>query len=159
MFNFFKKRTLLLAPIDGRVMELGNVPDQVFAQRLAGDGVAIDSTGDVAVAPCEGILTLIFKTNHAYGITLDNGVELLVHIGVDTVDLKGEGFERIASEGQRVKAGDPIIKIDREKIQSKGFSLITPVLITDMNRVSELKTNTGAEVQAGRDEILSFREK
>lgn len=157
MFSFLKTKTKLVAPINGKVIELSQVPDQVFAQKMAGDGVAIDSTGEIIVSPCDGTLTLIFKTNHAFGITLDSGIEILVHIGIDTVDLKGVGFERLAEEGQRIKAGDPVIKINREEIITKGYSLITPVLVTDVKKINDLKVNTGIEVKAGNDVILSFK--
>lgn len=159
MFNFLKKSFKLVAPIDGKVVELSEVPDPVFAEKMAGDGVAIESTGDVIVAPCDGVLSMIFKTNHAFGLTMDNGTELLVHIGIDTVALEGKGFERVASEGQSVKAGDPVVKINREEILEKGYSLITPVLVTNMDNVKELNGNIGAEVKAGYDEILSFKTK
>src|SRR5229473_4675214 len=97
----------VLAPLDGTVVDLENVPDEVFAQKMAGDGVAIDPSGQVAVAPISGDLVKLFPGGHAFGISTSGGVELIVHIGLDTVELKGEGFENIASEGQKVKAGTP----------------------------------------------------
>ncbi|GLC30747.1 PTS sugar transporter subunit IIA [Clostridium omnivorum] len=159
MFEFFKKAHNLVAPVDGKVIDLSQVPDQVFAERLAGDGAAVDSVGDTIVAPADGTLVLIFRTNHAFGITLDDGVELLVHIGLDTVALEGEGFERIAEEGQRVKAGDPIIRVDRELILSKGYSLITPVLITNPDIAKDLKSCIGDNVRAGKDVMISYKTK
>ena len=78
---------------------------------MAGDGIAIDTTGDTIVAPADGELTLVFKTKHAFALTLENGVELLVHIGIETVGLEGEGFEQLVEQGTKVKAGTPIIKI------------------------------------------------
>lgn len=160
MFNFLKKNsnkeTKLLAPITGKTIDLSKVPDQVFAEKLAGDGVAIDPTGDVIVAPADGELTLVFKTMHAFAITLANGAELLIHIGIDTVSLNGEGFEQLVEAGTMVKAGTPIIKINKDFILSKGFSLITPVLITNMDLVKELKSNIHKDVVAGQDEVISF---
>jgi glucose-specific phosphotransferase system IIA component len=141
MFGFFKKSFKLIAPIDGKILDISEVPDQVFAQKMAGDGVAIDTTGDIVVAPADGNLSMIFKTNHAFGITLSNGAEILVHIGLDTVALEGAGFERIAQEGQDVKAGDVIIKLNRDEIISKGYSLLTPVLITNPDNFKELEMN------------------
>lgn len=160
MFNFFKKKSnkeiKLVAPITGRTIDLSNVPDKVFAEKLAGDGIAIDPTGDVIVAPADGELTLVFKTMHAFAITLANGAELLIHIGIDTVSLNGEGFKQLVEAGTMVKAGTPIIKIDRDFILSKGLSLITPVLITNMDIVKELKVNVDKDVVAGQDEIINF---
>jgi PTS system D-glucosamine-specific IIA component/PTS system glucose-specific IIA component len=159
MFGFFKKSFKLIAPIDGKILDISEVPDQVFAQKMAGDGVAIDTTGDVVVAPADGNLSMIFKTNHAFGITLSNGAEILVHIGLDTVALEGAGFERIAQEGQDVKAGDVIIKLNRDEIISKGYSLLTPVLITNPDNFKEIEMNIGAQVKAGQDEVLTYKAK
>lgn len=160
MFNFFKKNSTkevkIVAPVSGKTIDLSKVPDAVFSERLAGDGIAIEPSGDVIVAPCDGELTLVFKTLHAFGLTLENGVELLVHIGIDTVSLNGEGFKQLAEAGTKVKAGTPIIEINREVILNKGYSLITPVLITNMDLVKDLKTNLDKDVSAGKDEIISF---
>ena len=157
MLKLISKKLKILAPIDGRTTELNAVPDPVFAEKMAGDGIAIDSSGNIAAAPVDGILSLVFRTNHAFGITLDNGIELLVHIGIDTVELEGEGFERIAEEGKSVKAGEPIIKIDREFIKGKGFSLITPVLITNMDIVKAMKCHINKMVIGGSDEVINYK--
>lgn len=158
MFKFFNKKQKtdlkLVAPATGQALDLSKVPDPVFAQKMAGDGVAIDITGDTIVAPADGTLSLVFKTKHAFAMTLDNGIELLVHIGIDTVSLNGEGFEQLASEGAVIKAGTPIIKINRDFILEKGFSLITPVLITNPDVVSDLIISTDKNVTAAEDEII-----
>lgn len=159
MFGFLKKNYKLFAPVDGKVIDLSQVPDQVFAEKMAGDGIAIDPTGNTIVAPADGKISMIFKTNHAFGINLSNGAEILVHIGLDTVALEGAGFERIAEEGQEVKAGDPVIKIDREEIISKGYSLITPVLITNIDNFKDITGNIGVSVKAGSDEVLTYKSK
>lgn len=159
MFGFFKKSFKLVAPMDGKVIDLSKVPDEVFSERLVGDGVAVDSTGDIIVAPADGILKMIFKTNHAFAVVLENGAEILVHIGLDTVELDGYGFERIAEEGKKVKAGDPIIKINRQAIKEKGCSLITPVLITNMEIVKELNVNLDKDVRAGVDVVVTYKMK
>lgn len=157
MLGLFKKSVEIAAPISGDVMELTQVPDKVFAEKLVGDGAAIDSTGDVIKAPVDGTLSLIFKTNHAFAITTKQGLELLIHIGLDTVELNGEGFERIAEEGSDVKAGDPIIKINRDFITDKGISLITPVLVTNMDMVDSIKIKKKDGVTAGEDAIFSVK--
>lgn len=159
MFGFFKKSFKIVAPMDGKVINLSKVPDEVFFQRLVGDGVAIDSTGDTIVSPANGILKIIFKTNHAFVVVLENGAEILVHIGLDTVELDGYGFERVAEEGKKVKAGDPIIKINRQAIEEKGCSLITPVLITNMEIVDELNFNLNKAVRAGVDVVVTYKMK
>lgn len=157
MFRFLKKTRVLIAPVSGEIVDLSKVPDEVFAQKMTGDGIAIEPTGDIIVAPADGILTLIFRTNHAFGMTLSDGIEILVHIGIDTVVLQGEGFERIASEGSKVKAGDPIIKINRELILSKGINLITPILITNMDKIIDLTVETKNPVEYGKDTILTYK--
>lgn len=159
MFGFFEKSFKLVAPMDGKVIDLSKVPDEVFSQRLVGDGVAMDSTGDIIVEPAEGILKMIFKTNHAFVVVLENGAEILVHIGLDTVELDGYGFERIAEEGINIKAGEPIIKINRQAIQEKGCSLITPVLITNMEIVDELNFSLDKNVRAGADVVITYKTK
>ena len=121
MLDFFKRTFKLVAPVSGRVMDLSEVPDEIFADKMVGEGIAIEATDDLVVAPADGEITLIFKTNHAFGMILDNDVEVLVHIGLDTISLGGAGFKRLVAEGERVKAGDPILKVDREYITSELF--------------------------------------
>lgn len=161
MFGLFKKNKKeeslnFVAPVSGKAVDLSEVPDPVFAQKMAGDGLGIESTGDIIVAPCDGELTLVFKTKHAFAMTLDNGIEVLVHIGIETVSLNGEGFEQLAEQGTRVKAGTPIIKIDREFIKNKGLSLVTPVLITNPDTVKSLDVKTGMDVVAGETVVLEY---
>lgn len=157
MFRFLKKNHVLIAPISGKIINLNEVPDEVFAQKISGDGVAIKPTGDIIVAPADGMLTLVFRTNHAFGMKLVNGIEILVHIGIDSVRLQGEGFERIAIEGSKIKVGDPIIKINREFLISKNINLITPVLITNMDKISDLIVETNILVEYGKDHILTYK--
>lgn len=157
MFGFFKKELKLVAPVAGKTVDLSQVPDEVFAQKMAGDGIAIDTTGNIIVAPADGELTLVFKTNHAFAMTLENGVELLVHIGIDTVSLNGEGFERLAEPGSVVKAGTPVIKINRDFITSKGLSLITPVLVTNMDIVKDLDPKVGLNVTEGTETVVTYK--
>lgn len=157
MFGFFRRDLKLVAPVAGKTMDLSQVPDEVFAQKMAGDGLAIDSIGDVIVAPTDGEVSLIFKTNHAFAMLLPNGVQLLVHIGIDTVSLNGEGFERLIEPGTKVKAGTPVIKVNRDSIVNKGFSLITPLLITNVELIKDINVNTGNLVKEGSDIVLTYR--
>ena len=129
MFGLFKpKKQIIYSPIDGDVVTLESVPDEVFSEKLAGDGVAIIPRSNTFVAPVSGVLTKIFSTNHAFSIQTSNGLEVLVHIGLDTVELNGEGFKRLAQEGETVSAGKPIISADIEFIESKGKNIITPIV-------------------------------
>lgn len=157
MFNLFKKKEYnLLSVVDGKTIPLSQVPDPVFAEKMAGDGIAIDSTGDIFVSPCDGELSLVFKTKHAFAISLDNGVELLVHIGLETVALNGEGFEQLVEQGTKVKAGTPIIKINRDLIVSKGISLITPILITNQDILKSLDAKDGVDAIKGETVVLQY---
>lgn len=146
----------LVAPVNGKAIPLSEVPDPVFAEKLAGDGMAIIAEGDTVVAPADGELTLIFKTKHAFAMTLENGLELLVHIGIETVSLDGEGFEQLVEQGTKVKAGTPIIKIDREFIKSKGLSLATPVLITNVDAAKKISPVENGNVEAGKSVVVNF---
>lgn len=167
MFGLFKKKKTqeevkensglnLVAICDGTVKPLSEVPDPVFSQKMAGDGVAIEPTSDIIVAPADGELSLVFNTKHAFAMTLDNGIELLVHVGLETVSLNGEGFEQLAEAGQKIKAGTPILKIDREFIKSKGLPLITPVLITNPDSTKSISGKEGVTTTAGSTVILEY---
>ncbi len=161
IFNFFgnKQSFNLVSPVKGKTIDLSDTPDEVFAERMAGDGVAIDAIGDTFVSPCDGIISMIFRTNHAFGIKLENGVEILVHIGIDTVQLNGEGFTRICKENTKVKQGAPIIKIDRDLVLKKAKSLITPVLITNMDLIKNLNAKIGEDCIEGETVIITYKKK
>lgn len=165
MFGFFKKKnnnepinsTLSLVSVsDGKAIPLSEVADPVFAQKMAGDGVAIEVAGDIIVAPADGELTLVFSTKHAFALTLKNGLEILVHVGLETVTLNGEGFEQLAEQGTTVTAGTPILKIDREFIKSKGLPLTTPVLITNPDLLTSIKTIENIDTVAGKTSVVEY---
>ena len=164
MLEFFRKKNKekssdllkLVAPATGKAIPLAEVPDPVFAKKMIGDGVAIILEDDIVVAPADGELTLVLDTKHAFAMTLDNGTEILVHIGLETVTLKGEGFEQLVQSGTKIKAGTPIIKLERKFIESKGFSLITPVLITNIDNVISISTKENIDVIAGETVILEY---
>ncbi len=142
MFGFLKRKPRIVnAPIDGQLLAIESVDDEVFSQKMAGDGVAILPVGSIFTAPIDGVITKIFSTNHAYSIKNKQDLEVLVHIGLETVALKGEGFERLANEGDEVKAGDPIIKVDLDYIKANAKDIITPILITDESKYNEIDKN------------------
>ncbi|MCE0493009.1 PTS glucose transporter subunit IIA [Vibrio salinus] len=136
----------IIAPISGEIVNIEDVPDVVFAEKIVGDGIAVKPSGDKMVAPVNGTIGKIFETNHAFSIESDDGVELFVHFGIDTVELKGEGFTRIAEEGQTVKAGDTIIEFDLAFLQEKAKSTLTPVVISNMDEIKELNKLSGSVV-------------
>jgi len=144
----------VLAPLDGTVVELESVPDEVFAQKMVGDGLAIDPSGAVAVAPVSGTLVKLFPGGHAFGIATSDGVELIVHLGLDTIELKGEGFENLAVEGQVVSAGMPIVRFDRAVIERMGKVMVSPVVSTGSGTIVYCAAGV---VQAGRDVLFVLK--
>lgn len=127
---------------------MSEVDDKVFSSLMMGDGVAFRFEGDQVCAPYNGKICMISETKHAFGMIDDNGVEILVHIGLDTVNLKGEGFQVLAEENQTVKKGTPVIGLDREFFKSKGIDLTTPMIVTNGEDL-ELEKFTGREAVKG----------
>lgn len=146
----------IIAPLSGEIVKIEDVPDVVFAEKIVGDGIAIKPAGNKIVAPLNGKIGKIFDTNHAFAIESDEGVELFVHFGIDTVELKGEGFTRIAEEGQQVKIGDTIIEFDLSLLESKAKSVLTPVVISNMDSVVEL-TKLSGTVEAGKTPVMRVK--
>jgi PTS system N-acetylglucosamine-specific IIC component len=144
----------LVAPVDGEIVAIEDVPDAVFAAKTAGDGLAIAPTGGLAVAPAAGVIGTIFETNHAFSMLTDTGVELFVHIGIDTVKLGGAGFTRLAAPGDRVRPGDPVLRFDARALADKGVSLLTPVVVSNIEDFGGLVKAKG-HVRAGRDTLLT----
>lgn len=134
MFNFFRKKDELLVlykPVKGKVIDISEVQDNMFSEKLMGDGIAIDPENNEVLAPCDGKVLLVPKTLHAVALEGSNGAEILIHIGIDTVELKGQGFTCHVNAGDMVKRGDKLISFDREFITGQGKPLITPVVITN----------------------------
>ncbi|MDP5290688.1 PTS glucose transporter subunit IIA [Oceanimonas sp. CHS3-5] len=146
----------VFAPLSGEIVPLEEVPDVVFAEKIVGDGIAIKPSGNKMVAPCDGTIGKIFETNHAFSIESDSGLELFVHFGIDTVELKGEGFTRVAQEGQQVKKGDTVLEFDLALLEQKAKSTLTPIVISNMDEVKELTRQSGA-VTAADDVILRVK--
>lgn len=144
----------VLAPVDGVVIDLEKVPDEVFAQKMVGDGVAIDPSGALVVAPIAGTLVKLFPGGHAFGIAGNDGIELIVHLGLDTIELDGEGFENIASEGQEVLVGTPIVRFDRATIERRGKVMLSPIVSTGNGAI--VRRGSGA-VRAGADVLFTLR--
>jgi N-acetylglucosamine PTS system EIICBA or EIICB component len=119
----------LKAPVAGRVVPLADVPDEMFAGGTMGPGVAIEPTDDLVTAPADGTVESVFPTGHAIGLRLDDGTELLIHIGIDTVAMQGDGFETLVAAGTTVKSGDPLVRFDRDRIIAAGHPTITPVIV------------------------------
>lgn len=128
------KTEIINAPLTGRVAPINEAPDEIFAQKMMGDGIVIFPTENILVAPVSGKITMIFPSKHAIGIKTSDDVEILIHIGLDTVKLEGKPFTLLVNEGQEVKQGDKLMEIDFEMIEKAGYSSATPVIITSQNR-------------------------
>ena len=147
----------IYAPISGKTIALSSVPDPVFAERLTGDGLAILADSDEVLAPCDGRITLFFDTKHAFALTTPDGVQILVHLGLDTVIMNGEGITALHHPGEEVSAGTPILRLDLPLLRKKKTDLVSPVLIVNYDKVKNMKIKAaGKQVQAGTDVILQF---
>jgi PTS system glucose-specific IIA component len=156
VFGFLKRKIReVYAPADGQVVALESVKDDVFSQKMVGDGVAVNPMSNDFTAPIEGVVSKIFPTNHAYSIKSDKDLEVMVHIGLDTVALDGQGFKRIANEGDSVQAGDVIIEADLAYIRQQGKDVMTPVIIMEESDVKEIDKKMNI-VKAG-DMIMEVR--
>lgn len=139
MSVFLGKNHTIKTPFNGKIVDITEVKDQAFSNKLIGDGFAVIPENNIAVAPCDGKITTIFPTNHALGITTKDGLEVLLHIGIDTVELKGEGFKRLIEVGSKVKKGQEVIEIDLEYLKRSGVDSTTSVVITNMDKVESLE--------------------
>lgn len=122
----------LVAPLDGRLVGLDKVPDQVFSQKILGDGFAIEPVNGQVVSPVNGIVTTVMDSKHAIGLTSHTGLEIIVHFGIDTVNLCGEGFTVFVKAGDKVKAGQPLFVVDMDEVVDKVPSIITPIIFTNI---------------------------
>ncbi len=157
MLNFFKKNKIveLTSPMTGKIIPIEEVPDKVFSDKMVGDGVAIEPVDGEIVSPIDGKVATIFPTNHAIGLITKEGLEILIHIGLDTVELNGLGFKRLTEKDAKVKKGDPLMEFDPKLVEEKGKSPITPIIITNMDKVKKIEKNTG-DVQRGSQIIMTI---
>ena len=147
----------IYAPVSGKTIALSSVPDPVFAERLTGDGLAILADSDEVLAPCDGRITLFFDTRHAFALTTPDGVQILVHLGLDTVIMNGEGITALHHPGEEVTAGTPILRLDLPLLRKKKINFVSPVLIVNYDKVQNMKIQAaGKHVQAGTDVVLQF---
>lgn len=137
MLSMFKKKKVALhSPVNGRMIPIEEAPDEVFRSKMMGDGAAFIFEDGKICAPCDGKIAFIPSTLHAFGMTTANQAEILVHIGLDTVDLNGEGFEQLVKQGATVKQGMPILKVDIPFMKEQGIDLTTPMVLTNSNDFS-----------------------
>ena len=140
----------ILAPIAGHAVTLEETGDAVFSSKALGEGLGIaDPKDSKVVAPVAGVLKTVAKTGHAYGIKTDDGVEVLVHIGIDTVKMNGEGFTVAVTKGQRVNAGDLLATVDFDKVAAAGHPTVTVMTVTNTKKLAAVTPHTGIDVAAG----------
>ena len=137
--------------MSGKVVPLKEVPDEVFASGVAGQGAAVLPEEDCLCAPCAGRVSMVFPSGHALGLTTSDGLELLLHVGLNTVMLNGDGFEMLVKEGDQVSAGTKLLRFDREKIKKAGYSLISPILVTNAEDVKDILPPQNEAVRAGEE--------
>lgn len=147
----------LKAVADGEAMPVSDVPDEVFASKALGDGVAVIVTDGRVYSPADGEISMIADTLHAYGISTDDGLELLVHIGINTVELKGAGFTPKVKEGERVKAGQLLCEVDMKLMGEKGYPMHTPILMTNGDECADIQLIPGKSVKAGQTTVITYR--
>lgn len=154
MFGLGKQKLDVRTPFAGEVVTVDQVPDPVFAQRMLGDGFAVrpapEATTVEVCAPIAGKLLKVFSTLHAFALVGERGTEMLVHIGLETVELGGKGFEALAATGDEVEAGQPIIRVDLAVLREQGCELITPVVFTKAGQVSSVKVAAGDVSEVGQ---------
>ncbi|KAA2301398.1 PTS glucose transporter subunit IIA, partial [Clostridioides difficile] len=131
---------LIVSPMTGEIKPISEVEDQAFAQELMGKGIAIVPTEGKVYAPFDGVVEALYRTKHAIGLKAANGVEILIHIGVDTVSLKGKYFNAHIEQGQTIKAGDLLVDFDPEGITSAGYNTITSIVVTNMQQYGDVLT-------------------
>lgn len=153
---FFKKKSEkvnkekdILASVDGKLIPIEDVKDPVFSKRMMGDGFAIESVGNEISACCDAKVTMVFPSNHAIGLTCDDGMEILIHIGIDTVNEDGKGFTLLTQANTKVSAGDPLVQIDRPYLQEKGYDLTVMMIFTNAQAYDDFAIAYGKDVKMG----------
>ena len=150
-----QQNEIISSPLSGRVTALQNVDDPAFASEAMGKGIAIEPTAGKVVSPIDGEVTVAFKTKHAIGLTSDHGAEILIHVGIDTVQLDGKHFTLHVQQGDRVKPGDLLLEFDMDAIKAAGFSLSTPIIVTNSSSYISVTGTEAAKVEIG-DEVINL---
>ncbi|MEH2958086.1 PTS glucose transporter subunit IIA [Candidatus Merdisoma sp. JLR.KK006] len=149
-----RKKEEFVSPMKGTLLPLEQVPDPVFSERVMGDGFAVELSGSEVFAPVSGTVVTAFPTGHAFGIKTNDEMELLIHIGIDTVNLNGTGFEVQVREGDTVKQGDVLVRVDVNYVKEQGKSIVSPVIFTSGEKIELLKSGI---VQNGECGIITIK--
>ncbi|WP_067730213.1 PTS sugar transporter subunit IIA [Oceanobacillus damuensis] len=152
-----KESDKFIAPMTGELIPITEVPDEVFSGKMMGDGFAIVPKEGTVFSPIDGKIVNIFPTSHAIGLESNLGREILIHIGIDTVELKGNGFEPLVKENDEVKAGQPLMKVDLEYVGNNATSTITPIVFTNLNEGESVTLEVQGAVNKGADNIITIK--
>lgn len=155
LFDFMKgkKGIVLAAPVKGECIPISEVADPTFAEEILGKGMAIKPAGNQFFAPADGTITTVFPTGHAIGMTTQDGVEILMHVGLDTVQLKGQFFDTKVEANQSVKKGDLILEAEIEEISKAGYDTVMPMIICNSSDYSKIECKNSGTVEPGDDVI------
>ncbi|MFE1242589.1 PTS glucose transporter subunit IIA [Fictibacillus sp. NPDC058756] len=154
-----KKEETIVAPLTGKIVSIEEVPDPTFSQKMMGDGIAIEPTEGVVVSPVDGEIVQFFHTKHAIGIQSESGAEILIHVGLETVNMNGEGFKGHVNVGDKVKAGDKLLTFDLDLIKEKAASTVTPIVITNGDAVESLDKRAASDATKGETSLLQIKMK
>ncbi|RCW74844.1 PTS sugar transporter subunit IIA [Saliterribacillus persicus] len=160
--SLFKKKEVnfsMVAPITGKAIALEEVPDQVFSQKMMGDGIAIEPASHEVVSPIDGEVVDVFKTKHAISLRTGAGAEFLIHMGLETVNLNGDGFDIHVENGQKVKKGDKLASYDITKIAEMDYKVVTPIILLNGDDFEITSSAAGNEVTAGSDVLMEVNKK
>ncbi|MFB5661558.1 PTS glucose transporter subunit IIA [Alteribacillus sp. HJP-4] len=149
------KDVIIKSPATGTYVDLTEVPDPTFSEKMMGDGFAVDPSEGRVVSPVNGKVVQVFPTKHALGIKSDGGLDILIHIGLETVSMNGEGFESHVKEGDKVKAGDTLIEFSLDEVKEKAKSTLTPVVFTEAEQVESLARQEVSDLRAGESEVVT----
>ncbi|MBA9028614.1 glucose-specific PTS transporter subunit IIBC [Peribacillus huizhouensis] len=150
------KADIIISPITGEIKPITEVPDVVFAGKMMGDGFAILPTDGTIVSPVDGVIVNLFPTKHALGIESDNGCEILIHVGIDTVKLEGKGFDALVAQGDKVKRGQPLLIVDLDYVNQHAPSIITPIVFTNLKDGESIQIDKSGTVESGERDIISI---
>lgn len=155
MFGFLKEKEVLYAPVEGKTVAMSEVSDPTFGQEILGKGIAIIPSVGKVYAPTDGTVEMVFDTKHAISMCSESGIQILIHVGLDTVSLKGEPFVSHVKDGQKVKTDDLMLEFDIEAIKAAGLETITPVVICNSNDYKKITSHVGKDVHKN-DKVLTL---
>jgi len=145
---------IVKAPMSGKVLDLSSVKDEVFASKMVGDGIAMEPSEGSVVAPFDGKVKQLFSTGHAVVLESKEGLAILIHIGIDTVKLKGEGFRVLVAEGQEIMTGEPIVEFDMDFVKNSGYYLQSPIVIPDGKNIKVIEFTDEKDLKKGEDILM-----